>query len=209
MSTKNYNIIESIYNSRTNILNILKKRDFNIEDYENCSYKELGIQYENKQLDLLVNSSISDKKIYIKFYIYKNIKTNNIYDIIEDLFTLEKILSKDDDLIIIIKDEPNETLIQSIKDIWLNDNIYVSLLNIKRLQYNILDHALVPEHRALSHAEAANVKNKYNVNDNQLPDISYFSPVSLIMGFRPGDIIEIKRKSRTSIFNYYYRICKI
>ena len=63
MSTKNYNIIESIYNSRTNILNILKKRDFNIEDYENCSYKELGIQYENKQLDLLVNSSTSDKNI--------------------------------------------------------------------------------------------------------------------------------------------------
>ena len=209
MSTKNYNIIESIYNSRTNILNILKKRNFNIEDYENCSFKELALQYENKQLDLLVNSSTSDKKIYVKFYIYKNIKTNNIYDIIEDLFTLEKILSKDDDLIIIIKDEPNETLIQSIKDIWVNDNIYVSLLNIKRLQYNILDHVLVPEHRALSSEEAIDVKNKFNVSNDQLPNISYFSPVSLIMGFRPGDIIEIKRKSRTSIYNYYYRICKI
>lgn len=209
MSTKNYNIIESIYNSRSNILNILKKRDFNIEDYENCSFKELAIQYENKQLDLLVDSSRSNKKIYVKFYIYKNIKTNNIYDIIEDLFILEKVLTKDDDLIIIIKDEPNETLIQTIKDIWVNDNIYVSLLNIKRLQYNILEHSLVPEHRALSSEEADNIKKKYNINDKQFPDISYFSPVSLLMGFRPGNIIEIKRKSRTSIYYYYYRICKI
>tara|TARA_Y100000768_G_C23955825_1_gene672718 strand:- start:897 stop:1526 length:630 start_codon:yes stop_codon:yes gene_type:complete len=209
MSNKNYNIIETIFNSRTNILNILKKRNFNIEDYENYSFKELAIQYENKQLDLLLNSYENEKKIYIKFYVYKNIKTNNIYDIIEDLFTLEKMLTKNDDLIIIIKDEPNETLIQSIKDIWVNDNIYVSLLNIKRLQFNILEHSLVPPHRALSHDEALTIKNKYNVSDQQLPNISYFSPVSLVMGFRPGDIIEIKRKSRTSIHNFYYRICKI
>ena len=87
MSNKNYNIIESIFNSRTNILNILKKRNFNIEDYENYSFKELAIQYENKQLDLLLQSNENEKKIYIKYYIYKNIKTNNIYDIIEDLFT--------------------------------------------------------------------------------------------------------------------------
>jgi DNA-directed RNA polymerase subunit H len=209
MSNKNYNIIESIFNSRTNILNILKKRNFNIEDYENCSFKELAIQYENKQLDLLLHSNENEKKIYIKYYVYKNIKTNNIYDIIEDLFTLEKILTKNDDLIIIIKDEPNETLIQSIKDIWVNDNIYVSLLNIKRLQFNILEHSLVPPHRALSHNEAIYIKNMYNVSDEQLPNISYFSPVSLVMGFRPGDIIEINRKSRTSIRYFYYRICKI
>jgi len=209
MSNKIYNIIESIFNSRTNILSILKKRNFNIEDYENYSFKELAIQYENKQLDLLLNSNENEKKIYVKYYVYKNIKTNNIYDIIEDLFTLEKILTKNDDLIIIIKDEPNETLIQSIKDIWFNDNIYVSLLNIKRLQFNILEHSLVPPHRALSHSEAINIKNKYNVSDQQLPNISYFSPVSLVMGFRPGDIIEINRKSRTSIRYFYYRICKI
>jgi len=100
-------------------------------------------------------------------------------------------------------------LIQSIKDIWVNDKIYVSLLNIKRLQFNILEHSLVPPHRALSQSEAINIKNKYNLSDEQFPNISYFSPVSLVMGFRPGDIIEIKRKSRTSIHNYYYRICKI
>ena len=78
-----------------------------------------------------------------------------------------------------------------------------------RRKFNILEHSLVPPHRALSHDEALTIKNKYNVSDQQLPNISYFSPVSLVMGFRPGDIIEINRKSRTSIRYFYYRICKI
>ena len=43
----------------------------------------------------------------------------------------------------------------------------------------------------------------------QIPDISYFGPVSIVIGLRPGDIVRIDRKSRTSIITHFYRICKI
>ena len=90
------------------------------------------------------------------------------------------------------------------------DNIYISLLNIKRLQFNILKHELNPPHTKLNETEKIEVKKKYNIlNDSQIPDISYFSPVSLVMGFRPGDLIHIKRKSRTAIETDFYRICKM
>jgi DNA-directed RNA polymerase subunit H (RpoH/RPB5) len=209
MSTSNSHII-SIYKSRTNILEILEERGFNISEYSNFSINEIGILYETNQLDMLLEDDNTKKKIYVKYYINKVIKPQNIYDIVEDLFHLETILQKTDDLMIIIKDEPNDTLLENITNIWMNDNIYVSLVNIKRLQFNILKHELVPKHTILSPEEADAMKKKYNIlHNNQIPDISFFSPVSIVIGLRPDEIVKIERNSRTAIKSDFYRVCKI
>ena len=200
--------IISILNSRKNLLDILEKRSYNVNNYKNDGINEIGILLEQDQLDMLCKNS--SNKIYIKYYINKILKPQNIYNIIEDLFYLENILEKKDDLIIVIKDEPNDTLIQTIKDIWMNENIYISLINIKRLQFNILEHSLVPKHIILNKKEEEEFKKQYNILDNsQIPTISYFDPVSLVMGIRPQNIIKIERYSRTSINSTYYRICKL
>tara|TARA_B100001093_G_scaffold503412_1_gene557760 strand:+ start:1817 stop:2446 length:630 start_codon:yes stop_codon:yes gene_type:complete len=209
MNTSNSHIF-TIYNSRKNLLEILKEREYDVSKYENLSINEVGILVEQEQLDMLIENNNLNKKIYVKYYVFKVLKAQNIYDILEDLFHLENILTKNDDLIIIIKDEPNETLCQIVKDIWMNENIYISLINIKRLQFNILKHELVPKHSVLSKEEEIEFKKQYNILSNeQLPDISFFGPVSIVMGFRPNDIIKIERKSRTAIKSNYYRVCKI
>jgi DNA-directed RNA polymerase I, II, and III subunit RPABC1 len=111
---------------------------------------------------------------------------------------------------IVIKDEPNDTLLENIKDIWTTDKIYISLVNIRRLQFNILKHTLVPKHTILSDDEKELFMKKYNILDNsQIPDISYFSPVSIVIGLRPDNVVKIERTSRTSITSDFYRICKI
>ena len=135
--------IISIYNSRKNLLEILEERGFSIANYSNFSITDVGILTENNQLDMLLENALTKQKIYVKYYVTKLIKPQNIYDIVEDLFHLESILEKKDDLMIIIKDEPNDTLLENIKDIWVTDKIYISLVNIKRLQFNILKHILV------------------------------------------------------------------
>ena len=202
--------LTSIFNSRKYLLEILEERDFNIENYKNFDINELGILFENNQLDMLLKENNSEKKIYVKYYIIKSIKSQNIFTIIEDLFHLENILNKNDDLIIIIKDEPNDTLIQEVKNIWMSEKIYISLLNIKRLQFNILKHSMVPKHTILSKEDAKQFKKDFNIlNDHQIPDISYFSPISLVLGIRPKYIIKIERKSPTSVSSNFYRICKI
>ena len=209
MNTSNSHII-SVYNSRKNILEILETRGFDISNYNNFSINEIGVLTEQDQLDMLLENAETKKKIYVKYYINKIIKTPNIYGMVEDLFHLENILSKKDDLMIIIKDEPNDTLGQTIKDIWMEENIYISLLNIKRLQFNILNHALVPKHTVLSKEEEQKVREKYNImNNSQIPDISYFSPVCLVLGIRPTDLVKIERNSRTAMTINFYRICKI
>jgi DNA-directed RNA polymerase subunit H (RpoH/RPB5) len=208
--TNSNSFIISIYNSRKNLLEILNERGFNIAKYSDFGITEIGILMESNQLDMLLENETTKKKIYVKYYISKVIKPQNIYDIVEDLFHLESILEKKDDLMVIIKDEPNETMLENIKDIWVSENIYISLINIKRLQFNILKHVLVPKHTILTHSEKELFMKKYNIFDkSQIPDISYFSPVSLVMGIRPNDVVKIERNSRTSISTEYYRICKL
>ena len=207
MNNSNSHIVQ-VYNSRKNLLEILETRGFNTSSYNNFSISEIGILTEQDQLDMLLEDS-NNKKIYVKYYINKVIKPPNIYNMIEDLFYLENILTKKDDLMIIVKDEPNDTLVQTVKDIWMQDSIYTSTINIKRLQYNILNHVLVPKHSILSKPEEIEFKRKFNILDNNIPDISYFSPVSLVLGIRPKDIVKIERKSRTAIKADFYRICKL
>ena len=98
---------------------------------------------------------------------------------IDDLFTVEEVLTKKDTLMIVVKDEVNETLTNTVKHIWESEKIFIILQPLKRLQFNILDHTLVPPHRILSESEKTNIKKRYNIiNDNQFPDILRFDPVA-------------------------------
>jgi DNA-directed RNA polymerase subunit H len=136
------------------------------------------------------------------------IRPANIQEMIDDLFNLEEILTKDDTLLIITKDEMNETIINELKHIWEQDGIFIVIENIKRLQYNILNHILVPNHEIMNDKEVEEVMQKYNIKHKiEFPEISRFDPVARVIGLRPGDICKITRPSKTAIKTLYYRIC--
>ena len=206
--------INEIFKSRKHIVNFLKRQGFSVADYENFSIHEVNAMYQAKQMDMLFKKEDGSKKTYVKYHtgksiqIEKSIRPVSIYEYIEDLFTLEEILTKADDLIIIINEEPNETVEKTLRHIWEQDGIFANVINIKRLQYNILEHDLVPPHTVLTKEEALEIRRKYNImTDKQMPDISRFSPVAQLIGIRPGDICKIVRPSKTAIQTYFYRIC--
>lgn len=200
--------IVEVFKSRNIILSLLERQGYNITNYQGSSINEVHSMYQTKQMDMLVTNEENNKKAYIKYHLNKNLRHNNIYDYIEDLYNLEQILTKQDDLIIIIKDEPNEPLLKILSNIWEQDEIFITVFNITRLQFNILEHTLVPPHRKLLLEEANDIKKKYNItDDSQIPDISRFSPVAQAIALRPGDLCEIIRPSRTSITSKFYRIC--
>jgi DNA-directed RNA polymerase subunit H (RpoH/RPB5) len=127
---------------------------------------------------------------------------------IDDLFNLEETLTKEDTLLIITKDEMNDTLMATLKHVWETDKIFIVVQNIKRLQFNIHEHTLVPPHRVISDDERSVIKTKYNITtDTQFPDISRFDPVAQAICLRPGQICEITRPSKTAIQSIYYRLC--
>ena len=148
------------------------------------------------------------KKAYVKYHLGKTLRANNVYDYIEDLINLDNVLKKTDDLIIIVKEDPNDSLIKVLKSIWKQEGVFVVVHGIKRLQFNILEHDLVPSHRILNDDEAKAFKQKFNVSDSsQIPDIGRFSPVALAIGMRPEQICEIMRPSNTAIEVPFYRVC--
>ena len=183
---------------------------YNVKDYQNFSINEINSMFQNKQLDMLLEKNVSptQTKIYIKYFLSKNIRPQNIQEMIDDLFNLEEVLTKSDILYIVAKDEVNETLMNYLKHIWETEGIFIIIQNIKRLQFNILDHILVPKHRVITVDEVTDVKKKYNINDNtQFPGISRFDPVAQAICIRPGEICEILRPSKTAIQAPYYRVC--
>lgn len=206
--SENRNII-SVFKSRNNILEILKSRGYNIDNYTGFSVNEISSLVSNNLLDMLVTNESTNKKIYIKYFnLDKSIRHTNVHEIVDSLFNIEQVLSKDDELIIIIKDEPNETLQKLQTSIYTHDNIFVTIINIDRLKFNILNHNLVPSHRVLSSDEKDKVKNIYNIeNDSEFPTISRFDPVSQVLGIRPDELFEIERSSKTAIKTKFYRIC--
>ena len=206
------NFTDLIYKSRLTILEILESQGYDINDYKDFSIHEIHTMIQTKQLDLLLNNKDIEKKTYIKYHLAKTLRLNNIQEYIEDLYTLEKILTPKDDLVIITKDEPNDTLMRNVIDIWEHENIYVRIISIKRLQFNILKHELVPKHFILTdEKEIDQFIKRYNIDKDeikrQIPDISRFSPVSLMIGIRPGQICKIERDSKTAINSLFYRIC--
>ena len=199
--------IQLIFKSRNILLDLLSEQGYNVNKYTGSSINEVNSMYQNKQMDMLLEKK--DKKVYVKYHLNKTLKLGNINDYIEDLIHLDNVLEKKDDIIIIIKDEPNDSLLSVLSNLWLQDQIYVNVINIKRLQFNILNHILVPKHRVLNDEETKIFKQRYNISDNsQIPDISRFSPVAQVIGIRPGQICEITRNSKTAIDTLFYRVCQ-
>ena len=200
--------ITAIFNSRENLLNILKYRGFNTEDYVGFNISEIHAMYSNKQLDILLKKNDNSEKVYIKYHLDKTFRPNSVHDIIEDLYHIESILSPSDNLIIVIKDEPNDTIQKLQHSIYDHDKIFLSIININRLQFNILNHKLVPKHSILTEEEKEQVKKEYNITDDKkFPNISRFDPVALVLGLRPGQLCKIMRPSKTAIISPFYRIC--
>ena len=215
MASQNASILISyIYNSRKNILELMEKQDYQVNDYNNFSINEINSMKQNNQLDMLLEKKTEDpitkrkNKIYIRYYLGKMIRPSNLQEMIDDLFNLEGILTKDDTLFIISKDDINETLTNELKHLWEKDGIFIVIESIKRLQFNILNHVLVPEHRVMNDDEVTEIMKKYNITDkSQFPDISRFDPVARVIGLRPGNVCHIIRPSKTAIESNYYRVC--
>jgi DNA-directed RNA polymerase subunit H (RpoH/RPB5) len=204
------NKILKIYKSRKTILEVLEENlGYNVADYTRFSINEIDAMYSNDQLDMLLTNKKTNKKVYIKYYLSaKQIRPQNLDNIIEDLYYVDNILTKDDDLIIITEDEPNETITNKQEYLYNRDGVFVVVHNIQRLQFNILEHELVPKMKILSEDETKQLIKKYNLKSaEQLPQIGRFDPQALMICLRPNKVVEITRDSITAISTKYYRIC--
>lgn len=81
--------------------------------------------------------------------------------------------------------------------------------NIKNEEESI-GHQLIPEHILLTDDQAKELLNKYNITKDNLPKIKKKDPALTIFDIKAeeGDVILIKRKEETAMYDYYRVVVK-
>lgn len=213
MSSLSSSYILEVYNARNTILELLKHQKYDVSEYTSFSVNEINTMYSNSQMDMLVERQSDGSKVYVKHMLNNNnkqIRKENLDELVEDLFDIENVLTnkEKDTIIVISEEEPNDTIITKLKYLYDHDGVFVVVHNIKRLQFNILKHTLVPEIDILDEDEVARLKIEKNFDKlSSLPEISRFDPQALAVGLRPKQICRLIRKSVTSVDATYYRVC--
>ena len=207
----NTNTILRLFNSRKHLLTLLKRQGYNTDDHTDFSIQDVSIMFNNNQLDMLlqVEDLANPKKAYVKYYTGKALRTNMLDEMLEDLFVIDDVLDKKTDtLIVVVDDEPNDSLRQRLTYIYDHQGIFVVVHNIKRLQFNLLEHVMVPEMTILSDEETRTWMESRNLKDlSQLPEMSRFDPLALATCMRPRQVCRLRRISTTAYEYDYYRVC--
>ena len=203
-------LVSRIYTSRNVLLEHLKSQGYDISNEENLSISQIHSKKENEELDMFLEKE--DQRTYVKYHFDsdgkpKKLQANHIADYIEEIFNVEELLKKSDNLVIVVNDKINEPIKRIIEETYY-DGYFIIVFTLEQLSYNIMNHVLVPSHKVLRDEEKEQIKEKYNILDeSQFPEISRFEPVAKVIGLRPGQLCEIERKSKTAITNNYYRMC--
>jgi DNA-directed RNA polymerase subunit H len=202
---------QTIFKSRQILLDIMSVRGYDVSDYQDFNMNEIHIMTQNKQLDMLLEKkedTVLVSKIFIKYHLAKTLRPANVQEYCEDLYDVEEVLGKNDDLVLIIQDAPNDTINSLVRHIWDSEHKMVTIFSIRTLQFSILNHALVPPHSILTEEETKEYNAKYGITSSkQIPEIDRFDPVAKCIGIRPGQMCKITRKSKTAIKADFYRIC--
>ena len=200
--------LSKIYTSRNHLMDILDKNGYDTSEDKEFGMEHIAVMMEHNQMNLFLEKKDKSKKIYVKYSIQSKMSPAELRNLADEFFVEpDPILTKNDDLMIITKEDPNDSTTEMLDLLW-TEGIFITIVGLKRLQFNILNHAQVPPHRILTKEEEGVLMKKYNIRLlSELPVISRYDPVAIMIGLRPNMICEIERKSKTAIKSLYYRAC--
>jgi DNA-directed RNA polymerase subunit H (RpoH/RPB5) len=125
----------------------------------------------------------------------------------KDIDTIIELTQKNggDLSIVVVPIPPSATILTSLRQ--KSDKI--QLFHVGQLQFDITTHRKVPSHRILNAEERDAFMEKFHILDpsTQMPMIDSQDMMAKWIGAKPGDIVEIMRKSETAGSTPYYRHC--
>lgn len=199
--------ITQSYNAFKTILELCEDRNYIVPaDYRDINFETFKYLYNNKKNDIYCDKHKNlEKKIYIKFINSNKIKPNNIREFITNI-TTDYLSNEEDELIIILKTKPNNSILKIEKE---KDYKHSEILWLGTLQFNITKHNLVPKHSEVDKEELEKLLNTYNIpNIYHLPLISKDDVIVKYYNFKAGTVLKIERISQTSAIHRFYRIVK-
>ena len=206
----NFVLIDNVYRSRMNLLDILEERGYNVEKYRKFSPAEataavtalpsLSFKVYNKD----------NKLCDVRYANISRQKLDKFFDDIEDdeSENTEVIIM----MIVPISDAHHMVALKQyikLKESGEKRKLRVSFFSIDTLVVNPLKHVLVPKHEILppeQHAEL--MQSMYITAKSKFPEIKFHvDPIARCIGAVPGDIVKIIRPSPSAGESVIYRVC--
>ena len=211
-------ITDTLIRSRKTILDVLEDRGYDTKVYQNISPEQIVALAEgsSRALDIVVkrrqekpSPTCPCDRAIVMYSIHDNLITKiRKGDYLPQLFETDSVITKADDVIIIINEPYNESFDKASLQMWQNSKIRVCFFHIKQMVTHLGRHSLVPPHRKLTADEAKVEINRLYISiKSQFPLIKHSDIQARLLGLVPGDLVEILRPSQTSGVNRVLRIC--
>ena len=227
----NFSNNDLVFKSRQHILDMLEYRGFNTASYQNFCREELDILTNENGLNILVDHKTNDESCLVNYVkkekmSQKDLKTalgelsegvfNDEFGLFSDKNIEEGVIKSNTKTVIFILIGSEVPALQKIVNLYYNyskrekKNVYVQILEIKKICFNILKNQLVPKHEVITEEEyLKEVVEKYSVTSKtQLPGIKRDDAVAKYIGLRPEQVCRITRPSESAGVNIGYRVCK-
>ena len=207
----NFVLIDNIYRSRMNILDILADRGYIVDKYRKFSPVEATAAVTSFP-SLSFKVSKEDEK-YVCDVRYANItrqKLDKYFDDIEDENSenTEVIVM----MIVPVADAHHMVALKqymNLKESGEKRKLRVSFFSVDTIVVNPLKHVLVPKHQIVpptAHPEL--MSSLYITVKTKLPEIKFHvDPIARCIGAVPGDIVKITRPSSSAGESIMYRLC--
>ena len=207
----NFVLIDNIYRSRMNILDILADRGYIVDKYRKFSPVEATAAVTSFP-SLSFKVSKEDEK-YVCDIRYANItrqKLDKYFDDIEDENSenTEVIVM----MIVPVADAHHMVALKqymNLKESGEKRKLRVSFFSVDTIVVNPLKHVLVPKHEILPQDQHKPLMDSmYITSKTKFPEIKFHvDPIARCIGAVPGDIIKITRPSSSAGESIIYRVC--
>lgn len=214
-----------VYETRKNVIEMLKYRGFNTDNVSNLSIEETDALLNNHKaggfdvssnlsaLDIILNDENIGKKIIIKYRLDEKFSPTKKMDTqILELYDKYELTKKDCLILlniefIMFKDDKNNKLLKFINNHYLHGR-FVQIYGLQNFKFNISQHIYVPKHQIISSKDKVkNILDFYHTSLEKLPKIKREDPMAKYIGAHPGDLIHIKGYNESTAFIDKYRYC--
>ncbi len=203
-------LLDYLFRSRTTILEMLEMRGYNVDAYRSFSLQEIRLAAENDTLNMFIANDRGGHAI-VHYHIMGKFSKNVMeYEVKQNLNEHSSTrISSGDEIIFIVAEPISETLEKATKS--RIDGVYVQVFHLPTIVINYTKHELVPYHRRVPETEhEALLKKLHIASKSSMATIKYNEDaIAKFIGLKPGDIVEIHRKSETAGLYLYYRHCAL
>jgi DNA-directed RNA polymerase I, II, and III subunit RPABC1 len=194
---------QTLYKVRNTVLEMLYDRGYVVPDIENISFEEFVIKYNNKNIDIFIDDTLNNSKIYVYFHNeIKNFSKGDLKNIIQKIVTQYN--DENINLILLLREKENSTVTKELeKKQYENVEIFLK----KNMIFNITHHIYVPKHIVLSNEESDEIVSKFNTPKIKFPKILKTDPAARYFALKSGMMFKILRDSPEVGESISYRYC--